>query len=186
MSPTIDSYIDWVHHQWPSRKVQWEMFSKKMGSDPRTCPKREKFLLKIFEKSLRNLNSPDDVAFASSHSEISNYIGENSDLIIHSIDHRHDIYYSEWNDPHTLNDHNWVWWLDKSNQVESYTWFGNKNSESYDRHMALNCSYFTVFDRCQQPMADPDFIFVCESPMWVPPSRRPLFRTMRTLLNNYF
>ena len=189
MSPSIDEYEDWVRHStWPSKKIQWEMFVKKMGYEPESCPKREKYLVEVLKGVLPSLSSPEHLVFSSNHSDIVERISGHKDLIIHNIDQCHDIYYEEWSSPTHLDSHNWVWWLDKNEQIESYSWFGNKNSREYEGHMDLGCSFFKTHERrdSAQPMDDPDFVFVCESPEWVPSDSRHTYRTMRSLANSYF
>ena len=186
MAPSIHVYDDWVDGHWVNPAIQWEMIKKKMGVEPISCPKRESYLLKIFKKALTSLDSPDQIVFARDHHKILESIGKSQNLIIDNVDHHHDIYYAGWNKPQDLNEGNWVWWLDNSNQLEEYTWFGNKNSETYDNSMPFHCHYRQIFDRRYHPMSKPDFIFVCESPHWVPPDSRTLFSTMHRMANNYF
>lgn len=186
MSPSIHIYDDWVDGHWVNSATQWEIIKKKMGFEPRSCSKRAEYLLKIFTKALSNLESPEQVRFSRDHHTILESIGTSDNLIIDNVDHHHDIYYYDWNTPQTLNEGNWVWWLDKNNQIDEYTWFGNRNSEIYDKSMPFHCVYRQIFDRRFRPMANPDFLFVCESPHWVPPDSRGLFRTMQKLADNYF
>ena len=186
MSPSLHLYEDWVLGTWTDTHTQWEMLNSKMGENPSACPRREKYLIKIFKKSLSNLQSSDQLKFSRNHLDIIDAIGNHSGLEIDNIDQHHDIFYSEWNKPHDLNDKNWMWFLDKKNQVEEYRWFCNKNSQSYDFCMPFHCEYCEISDRRSKPMTNPDFIFICESPRWVPPNQRTLFRTMQQLANNYF
>tara|TARA_B100000131_G_scaffold213207_1_gene204978 strand:- start:3102 stop:3740 length:639 start_codon:yes stop_codon:yes gene_type:complete len=186
MSPAIHIYDDWVDGHWVNATVQWEMINRKMGFIPGSCVKRENYLLRIFERALKNLDDPSQVVFRKNHHEILDTIGNCNDLVIDNVDHHHDIFYSGWNSPQSLNEGNWVWWLDREERVEKYRWFGNKNSEVYDKSMPFHCEYRQVFDRRYLPMSDPDFIFVCESPHWVPPECRVLFRKMQSHADIYF
>ena len=186
MAPSIHIYDDWVDGHWVNSAIQWEMLEKKMGFTPEPCPKRENYLLRVFERALKNLKKPEQIRFSRDHHEILDDIGSCENLIIDNVDHHHDIYYSEWNSPQTLNEGNWVWWLDKNHQIEEYTWFGNKNSESYDNSMPFHCTYRQITDRRYLPLSAPDFLFVCESPHWVPPDSRSLFRIMQRMADNYF
>jgi len=187
MALSVGSYEEWVHSRWKSSSVQWEMISRKMGDLPKSCPRREKYLLKIFEKALENLVDPKQIVFASHHDDIINHVKDFHELIIDNIDHSHDIYYNQWNSPVELNEYNWVWWLDKNHQIDEYNWFGNKNSQDYCDYMPLYCEYNKINDRRRhKPTTKPDFIFVCESPSWVPSECRRLYSTMRALADNYF
>ena len=186
MSPSIHVYDDWIDGHWVNSATQWEMVVKKMGVEPTHCTRRADYLLKIFLRALEFLNDESQIKFARDHHSILEHIGEHKDLIIHNVDHHHDIFYKGWSDPSILNEGNWVWWLDKKEQIEEYTWFGNLNSERFDQSMPFYCEYNKVFDRRRRPMTNPDFIFVCESPHWVPPNSRSIFSTMQHLANNYF
>ena len=65
--------------------VKWE--------NPSACPRREKYLIKIFKKSLSNLQSSDQLKFSRNHLDIIDAIGNHSGLEIDNIDHHHDIFY---------------------------------------------------------------------------------------------
>jgi len=186
MAPSIHVYDDWVNDHWVDTHIQWKMITQKMGVEPISCEKRVKYLLQVYEKALSSLKLPEQIKFSKDHHQLLNYVGDRHDLIIDNIDHHHDIFYEGWNSVNEVNEGNWVWWLDHNHQLQKYTWYGNKNSESYDQSMPFRCEYDQVFDRRRRPMTDPDFIFICESPQWVPPGSRQLFKIMRKRADNYF
>ena len=186
MSPAIHRYEDWVNSNWSSEIQQWEMMGKKLGWYPIACRRRRDYLLRVLRRALPNLKSKDQVLFVRYQNEILDHIDSKRTLIIDNVDQSHDIYYVNQTTPDMVCENNWVWWADRAGCLSSYRWFSNRNSIKYDNYMPLGCQFSYVSDRRRMPMSDPDLIIICESPFWVPPQERTLFRTMRREIDSYF
>jgi hypothetical protein len=186
MAPDIKRYTDWIHDDWTNITQQWQMVSRKFGRVPKHCDKRSDYLLDIFKTALSSVDGPHRVIFESDHHVILEHINELSDLIIHNVDHQHDIFYSGMGQTRRLCENNWIWWLDREGAIKEYTWFGNRCSVPYDMSTPLRCKFKTVTRKNQKPMTDPDLIFVCGSPHWVPESGQELYRTMQSASHSYW
>ena len=186
MSPAIHQYEDWVYGNWTSEVQQWEMMGKKLGWYPIPCRRRSEYLLRALQRALPSLKNKDQVLFVRHQHEILDHIDLKSHLVIDNVDQSHDIYYAGHTTPDVACDYNWVWWADRNGCLSSYRWFSNRNSVKYDNYMPLTCHFSYISDRRRMPMSDPDLVVICESPFWVPPQERALFRIMRREVDSYF
>ena len=186
MAPEIAHYTDWLHDNWDNTRQQWEMVVRKFGAAPEPCPRRIEYMLSVFKRALPSVDGSSRVIFSRDSHDILEHVSELSDIVIHSVDHHHDIFYAGKTHLNQLNKNNWVWWLDRDNVIKEYTWFGNRSSAPYDESVQLRCKFKSVSRKNQKPMSNPDLIFVCQSPSWVPESGQELYRTLQSISDSYW
>ena len=186
MGPSMPLYEEWISGHWSSEVKQWDIMSKKLGWLPPSCPRRSKYLLRVLHRALPNLRNRDQVLFLRSRSDVLEHTASSENLVLHGVNHHHCIYYAGRNSPDFVDENNWLWWIDRMGRLSEYCWFNNSNSERYDNYMPLICDYTQVTDRRRLPMSNPDLIIICESPFWVPPNERSLFRSIRCEVDSYF
>ena len=135
------------------------------------------------------LNMPKEhIHFIEDHGQVPRYINTKCDLI--NIDHHHDVGYGddlEIQESPTCA--NWVYYLDKNNFLNSYTWIHNDNSEQIppDKNkikIPITTHILNEFDL--DTLGIPSELIICLSEPWTPPYIRPLFYTIMDICNKYY
>ena len=129
-----------------------------------------------------------DVCVSFSHEHIGKFLINDTDLEIINIDHHHDLGYDENDNFEKCTCANWAYYLFKKGQLKKYTWLNNPNSGAIPPTQNEEC--FSSFPFCEleekeyiKQFGQPDKIFLCLSPEWVPEQYHPLFFLMLDLLN---
>ena len=132
---------------------------------------------------------PGDIHFILDHEKILNFLPEDNDIIITNIDHHHDIAYEP---PHfydkvtdsNLTCGNWVKYIADNKNLVRYHWVNNANSTFVpDECSGLLTSATDFRDFNFNALAVPQTLVICLSPLWVPPTYRPLFYGLMDICN---
>ena len=152
-------------------------------------------IVEIFVEALVTRHKKTIVYFASNHDSILNplqkILTKKTKVNLLNIDHHHDIYYSQDQkraiDAHDLvSPADWVWFLDKNNLINTYSWIGNKNSQvRMEKFKNLPFIKFTSLKECRAHFTTwPehfDLIYVCCSPHWTPAKFLKYFDMLKTI-----
>ena len=179
MAPVINFYNNMVPGQ------SWDELYKTpqmacLHADFQHYQKLINYLIRVFD------NIPlSSVHFIENHSQVLKYIMPLQQYNIINIDHHHDIYYEEKN-KEKPNCGNWVYQIAQRNQLNSYTWYGNKNSnhmpEEQEQKYLTNFYVMDDIEYTDWPMK-PDELVICLSEPWVPPHLRDLYFTIIDIAN---
>ncbi len=188
MGPTIEIY---QHHEDDDNDplLRWDNLFN--GSNFRKGDLRHdsSSFLYCYDIFLKGLKSNPTVSFGYDHDAILYAIKDYSDIDLINIDHHDDVMHCGGSSPiadsmdleyHTVathnrvNEGNWVAWLHAKNKLNSYTWIHNKNSGNLNRNffnIELLGDKYKWSLRKDYTFKDYNFdhIFVCLSPIWVPP-----------------
>lgn len=128
----------------------------------------------------------ENVRFIESHDDICKFITEKSNII--NIDHHHDLGYENKEDNEKLTCANWVKYLSDQNLLEKYVWLHNTNSLMPEKNSELISANGPLQDieDLNSYIANIDFLVLCLSEPWVPPSIRPLFDVWIEIFNLYY
>ena len=129
-----------------------------------------------------------NICVSFSHEHIGKFLKDEDNLEIVNIDHHHDLGYDENEDFSKCHCANWAYYLFKQGKIINYTWLNNDNSDiipplrnesCFSTDYFYNITETTYIDRFGQP----DKIFICLSPEWVPKQYHALFYLMLDLIN---
>ena len=163
-SPVIAAYDDFVEGSRISFEAQQSIFIEHGLPEPRVNPVKLEYLRQVLKAAL-NAN-PVSIAEGQHHHEILDFLDRDAMFSIVNVDHHHDIFYPGWHDPSELDEGNWVNWLARNQQIHSYTWVRNSDSENLDPDVDVSFPYTET--EWLNPAELPLFhqIFVCTSPHW--------------------
>lgn len=126
------------------------------------------------------------IHFIEDHGQVVRYIQEKCNLI--NIDHHHDIGYGddiEKQESPTCA--NWVYYLYKTNLLNSYTWIHNDNSDKLPPNkMNIKIKTQDLHNFDLDVLNIPNELIICLSEPWTPPYIRPLFYTIMDICNKYY
>ncbi|MBO7079355.1 MAG: hypothetical protein J6W64_06050 [Bacilli bacterium] len=131
----------------------------------------------------------ENIHFIEDHGQAVRYINKKCDLI--NIDHHHDLGYGEDIEKQECPTcANWVYYLEKNNLLNTYTWIHNDNSEEIppDRKEKMNFYIYSpnLYNFDLENLEVPDELIICLSEPWTPPYIRPLFYTIIDICNKYY
>ncbi len=162
-SPDISKYDDFVQGSSLSHDDEWKnLFTKGFGK-PRVNQEKLDDLLFVYNQALK---STDQVFFINNHHEIVPHLVSSLRYDVVNFDHHHDVFYPGWHSMDSLDEGNWVGWVDKLGLISSYTWYRNPDSEDLDPSVNLKCIY-SELQYAGQDMPKFDVVFICSSPNWV-------------------
>jgi len=167
-----EPYIQLFSKIWADHNVdmKWdEVFNDPCikGSNFDINPDNLVYALDIFSIALAKCKN---VAFGVDHSSILYELKDKNNLNIVNIDHHHDIMYDEYINGRDLNfnivaEGTWVEYLRRQGSLQNYEWIRNENSMLGSPSPLEYSSYLK--DDYQFEM-EPDLIYVCLSPCFVP------------------
>ena len=139
---------------------------------------------------------PKDYIFTKSHLDLINWLSTQqikNPIHIYNIDHHHDLGYEDiqyGTDTEKyrmmveyVNCGNWAAYLNHllPERFQNYTWIKNANSETAIKPFIK--SHFKNIEMTNNihilDSIHIDKLFVCQSPMWIPPMYRPLFDALK-------
>ena len=197
LSPCINLYNDLVHANTPPEKI-WDKIAELRNADKHLSFENEalKYVFDVFVMALTRLQDKKNVMFALNHDailfELASKKHENAEFEIYNIDHHHDIYYNE-NARLDVDKYNattlanWVWYLDKHNKLNRYYWIHNPNSLFPDKNIKSKGKMDGYLrDKLQQiyEVKEWDYIFVCNSPHWLPRDYDVFFEMLIDIYQN--
>lgn len=172
MAPSIDLYNNFSHSSWEERYERHPLL-KLADADYIMYHKITQYLLWVVPQMKK-----EDIHFIANHQSILNYINNKADPIdIINIDHHHDIMYAEGLEKLTCG--NWLAWIDKEFNLNSYLWVYDNNSrfpkpkDEKDKYKKKN--FLTYPDMDYKKYSIPDKLIICLSGEWVPPQYKHLF-----------
>ena len=162
-SPDIAKYDDYVNGSKLTSEEEWLALEARGFTKPSVNNEKLNVLIKVFTDALL---TTEQVYFLNNHHEIVPFLQTSSAHKIVNFDHHHDIFYPGWHTMETLDEGNWVGWIDSLGLISSYTWYKNEDSEELDSTVNLSCHYHEELYN-DQALPEFDLIFVCSSPNWI-------------------
>jgi hypothetical protein len=118
------------------------------------------------------------IVFAKHHHQIIPEIANESNIILHNIDHHHDIQFEEWQIPQIQNGiatHGcWIGNLIQYGKIKKYYWYKNLDSsvdftDFVSQSVVNNKLAFSIEDELTEAekIESYDLIFVCHSPEYI-------------------
>lgn len=188
MAPTINLYNGKV----PAVKWEGELENDKYlqlaTADLQHYQKLTEYLLYLTKKLPK-----EKIHFILDHEQIALKLNldQEKEYIITNIDHHHDIAYNDKEVEYIEgmpNCADWAKWLIERGMVKTYRWINNSNSTAVFKeelnkmiNITVDLSKFDLFSQI-----DPDEVFICLSPPWVPPMYRTLFYCWMDILNRIY
>ena len=188
MSPSIELYETLAHDYNPT--TRWNgLFDHSDFRDSHFLIDQGNLLF-CFDVFLKALRHCQDVSFGYEHDSILFDIKETSNIDLINIDHHDDVLepyyfnndmdyenalkrgYDQVAKANRVHEGNWIAWLASKSKINSYTWIGNKNSNSKRRNffnVQIVPNYLNV-EREAYKFDDYkfDYIYVCLSPQYIP------------------
>ena len=188
MEPSIEAYNKLAKIECLGPMRTWENIIKTIPSLNVECDLiKFQILYELLIQKSKTL-AKDNILIALNHDAIYNFLQNDNQLHVYNIDHHHDMGYPHYlNDEHvynTLSVANWVYYLDQTKTLQTYTWIHNKNSTQPTKDSTkLSCYYthsteISVLDDIQF-----DKIFLCASWEWVPLKYEPLFNILVSIID---
>lgn len=135
------------------------------------------------------LMQPTNIHFIEDHEKLINFLPQDDNIVITNIDHHHDVAYELHHfdnpiDENHLTCGNWIKYIADNKNLVRYHWVNNSNSEPPNKKVENLITSTTDFrDFNFNNLATPNQLIICLSPMWVPPTYRPLFYTLMDICN---
>lgn len=174
---------------------RWDMFYKQTDyneSDLFHDEARLHYLKNIFLNAIKKCSN---VKFGYEHDDIIYYIRDYDSIDLVNIDHHDDVlmgcydFYTEndknyeWKNYNIeskhvkkydkVNEGNWIYWLQSKSKLKKFTWIGNNNSVSDEKHRWIkkNIKSYRFYPTMDYNFGDYDFdhVFLCLSPQYIPP-----------------
>lgn len=140
----------------------------------------------------RIIEKDTDLYIAFSHKKILDFLKEDKNLNIINIDHHHDLGYHPEGEMDSPSCANWVRVLFENNQIKTYIWAKNVNSQLPNEILKQKINGYNIiikdFNDLKNKIDRMEFdkIFICLSPEWVPPYYQQLFFGLLDMLNDKF
>lgn len=197
MEPCIESYqeIAWDDHP----TIRWKKYFDSIEKDKTNFSINEKNLYYCFEIFMKAIKKCNNISFSYNHDSILDDLIRYDNIDLINIDHHDDVIYASDIDEDSLNrdkleleslrenyeaisqnnvvhEGNWISVLNIHKKINSYTFVGNKKSIDFTKSkktfLEEKISKFEYFTRDQYSFEnyDFDYIFVCLSPQYIPPS----------------
>lgn len=175
MEPSIDLYNNLTGSPWEERYRRHPIL-KVSDANFAIYHQLTQYLLYVIPKMKK-----ENIHFIANHQSVLNYLtNTNEPIDVINIDHHHDIVYGEGLDKLTCG--NWVSWINKEYNLNSYLWVYDENS----RFITNKDTEQVKFDYTQKCFHDyeheiykqysiPDKLIICLSGEWIPPQYKPLF-----------
>lgn len=174
MKPSIQLYNDYATDNWIELLQMPE--ARLFRADMNIYHKLTNYVLLLLDQM-----NFEDVYFIEDHSQMIKYLQNEYNISLINIDHHHDCGYESDQLNHfisleNINCGNWCKRLLDNNQLTSYVWIKNTNSDITQSsvNQINNIFDFNSIDLTLLPF--PDKLILCLSEPWVPPHYRPLFK----------
>lgn len=178
------------------RNYTWEKIRLLRNIEPHLSYDQDNYsILQGYIVKTLMANTEAKICLAVDHDNILNFLKDDFNLgtqfEITNLDAHHDIDYTKAEGPEEgelENDivtvGNWVGYLDKYNLLSKYTWVNTPSSTLYSGklkglyNMMSLTQFFVLYE-----LETFDYIFICQSPGWVPPKFDNLFINLIELVN---
>ena len=158
----------------------------------------EKLNTLFFDK----INTTERIVFAKHHHAIINELCNKDNILLHNIDHHHDICYQDWQESGMQTGRAthacWVGNLIYSKKLNEYHWYKNGDSEVLDPDhppqifftnlmIDTNLPYHIREDLTQAESTDTyDLIFVCSSPEYIKNQYSSVYVVYKHMCETYY
>lgn len=170
MKPSISLYNDLATDNWLDLLKMPE--ARLFRADNVIYRKVSNYVFKLI-----NSLSDEQIIFIEDHSRVINYVNEDEKINLINIDHHHDTGYenNSFVSLDNINCGNWARWLLEQNNLNSYIWINNKNSEIDQEYVSKINNIIDINKINLDTLLKPDLLILCLSEPWVPPHHRPLY-----------
>ena len=158
----------------------------------------EKLNTLFFDK----INTTERIVFAKHHHAIINELCNKDNILLHNIDHHHDICYQDWQESGIQTGRTthgcWVGNLIYERKLNEYHWYKNGDSEVLDPDhppqifftnlmIDTNLPYHIREDLTQAESTDTyDLIFVCSSPEYIKNQYSSVYVVYKHMCETYY
>ena len=185
MAPVIEYYNNMV----PQR--DWNSIQEENPGliTPKADLKHFNYLICLLNKVIKK---DTNLYIAFNHKKILDFLKEDKDLNIINIDHHHDLGYHPEGEMENPSCANWVRVLFENNQIKTYIWAKNVNSQLPNEVLEQKINGYDIIIKDLNNLRNKidciefDKIFICLSPEWVPPYYQQLFFGLLDMLNDKF
>ena len=175
MAPSIDLYNNISSLSWEERHMRHPLL-KMADANFITYHKLTQYLLYIVPKMKK-----ENIHFITNHQSVLNCLTNVTEPIdVINIDHHHDIIYGDGLEKLTCG--NWVSWINKEYNLNSYLWIHDDNSRFVANKDAEQIkfeyekkNFYDYNGKDYKHCSIPDKLIICLSGEWVPPKYKSLF-----------